>query len=203
MSRPPGGKLTTVPRPIVQHAYDPTSAPADPAGPHPAPGTAAGGYDLRNVMVRGAFVRLMIAVSVLLTAAIVSLIYYNWVGARFPSSCIVVGPAEGESVDGVEVSVSGTDDERHVATVKLRGTEDSPILVEQGDYVLTVRYQGGSYRQQVAVPQRRLIRIPVTTRPAREPPGGRRAQPFPFHPPGAAAGPAGGAADRGHRPTQP
>lgn len=117
---------------------------------------------------RPGVVRLLIAASVVLTLVTLTLIYRGWVRSWFPTACIQLTAAPGESVEGAQVSVSNGELEE-VARVTL-DKDAAPVLVGAGVYTVTTRYQGQVHTQQVVVPHRRLVYVPITTRPAADKP---------------------------------
>ena len=147
--------------PLTEQPTRPTPAgTAPPEGrdpPSPRPPSTAG--------PQARFPQFMILLTVLATLAIVSLIYYRAVNSRFPTSAILLVPRGTEVVEGAEVTVDAEDREVARVTLGREGESGLSVLVEPGEYTLTVRYRGHSYRQRVIVPHRRIVTVPVTTQP--------------------------------------
>jgi hypothetical protein len=123
----------------------------------------------RNVLVHGRVVRLMIWVTVLLTLAMLAIIYYRWVQVVLPTSWIL--PQGDESVEGAAVVVK--DDRDHkIAEVTLKKDENyiAPVFLDAGIYTVITRLNGKVIDQQrVMVPHRRGVPIHISLGPATRP----------------------------------
>ena len=148
-------------------AVPPPAAPSDPAGaevwPH-APSVDVGGRPNAS-----GFVRLVLVVTFFITLACASLIFYRNLHSRFPTSFILLVPTGEEPMEETEVTIS--DGQREIATIKLTAANHpaASVLLEPGVYSVTMRQHGTVLRQQVFVPHRRQVVVPIPTHPVRPP----------------------------------
>lgn len=112
----------------------------------------------------GPFVRMMIALSVVLVIAMMAVIYQRWQRSRFPTSYII--PQGDKSVEGAQVSVNAIGPPPHeIARVELKEASGwtAPVLVEPGIYRVDVFLKGELILQHsVIVPHMRGVRLIVT-----------------------------------------
>ena len=115
--------------PQSQHT-DPTAAPVKPA--------ALDDADEANGANRAPLVAAILVLLVTSTVVMVSFIWYRWSGVREPTTAVILrGDA---SLDGAEITVSG---ERTVrATLSEENKYYVPILLDPGEYVVTVELRG-------------------------------------------------------------
>jgi hypothetical protein len=144
----------------------PSPAPADPsAGAEPWPRATSAGMGARDNAAR--FVRVVLFVTFVVTMACASFIFYRNLHSRFPTSYILLIPMGEPPMEETEVTVS--DGQREIAKLKLNAEshEAAPVLVEPGVYSVTVNQHGTIHRQQIFVPHRRQVIVPI---PMQSPP---------------------------------
>jgi hypothetical protein len=108
-------------------------------------------------------------VTFVVTVACASLIFFRNLHSRFPTSYILILPTGDEPMEEADVTIS--DGQSVIATIKLTPENHpaSPVLVEPGLYTVTMSQHGVIRRQQVFVPHRRQVIVPVPTHPVRPP----------------------------------
>jgi hypothetical protein len=89
------------------------------------------------MLARGWIVRSVIAVTLLLTMAMVSLIYIRWLTVQEPTATIVV--SGDSSQDGAEILVSGGPSGPVQATLDEANEYRTPIHLQPGDYHVTAK----------------------------------------------------------------
>jgi hypothetical protein len=130
-----------------------------------------------DVSVRPRTPRLIIAAVVLVTLAATAVLYWRWLNTRFPTSTLLFAPAPGEQIDDVSVEVAPSaqyaDQQVTVGSFGPDRTDGRapgttvPILVEGGEYQITIRRDGEVLKQfNTFIPERRTAWINVTTRPS-------------------------------------
>jgi hypothetical protein len=115
------------------------------------------------------FVRLVLIVTFIVTLGCASLIFYHNLHSRFPTSFIVVVPTGDEPMEETEVTIG--DGQREIASLKFTAENHTaaPVLVEPGVYTVTMNQHGIVRRQQVFVPHRRQVVVPIPTHVGRPP----------------------------------
>ena len=117
------------------------------------------------------FPKLAILVAIVVTVSAAALIHYRWYNARSPSSYLTpfIPPESRTALAGAEVVINH--DGAEIARVRLNEANafSAPVLVE-ADVVYTMTVRLGDQvlmrDRPLAVPYRRGINVPITTRPA-------------------------------------
>jgi hypothetical protein len=103
-----------------------------PTAPPSRPALRGGG-----ILARGWVVRSVIAITLLLTLGMVSLIYIRWVTVQEPTATIII--AGDSSLDGAQVVLSGGPSGLVPATLDQENDFTTPVHLQPGQYHLTVK----------------------------------------------------------------